>query len=921
MQFTPSHDVPILNCDQCNSTGLRGFRRCSVCHGYGRGLMIRDEFLYFSWPLSSYHRALRQGRKVMDAFRLMGGLIFGVGFIGFFFWDIVRFNLWLEIFTTDFWLSNTLSTKPLLWLGISAFGYSWYRIIQMEKPNPTVPVGYTMDSKPSEPVKMTWEKLLATKNKKTREISSVFTENARLALDQALGLAINEGAGAITPKHLFLTLLSTSQVSSMFIRLGISRELLRAKVDQLSGTKPGSKKEPMMSKELEQVIFQAYEIAYATGDARVRESELAIAIVNQWPALQEVLYDFNVESEKLTNVFAWIRIREKLRENYQATKKASAHRSKHGIDRAMTAVATPFLNGYSEDLTFKAQFGYTMPCVARDAVLEQIFRVIEGGQQSVLLVGPPGVGKMTIIEGIAERMIADRVPERLKDKRLVQLSTSTLLAGTTISGAQERLIRIMRELSKARNIILVVNNITDLMTGNGTESQDKVGMNVAETLAEYLGSGNFLTLATANPDGFHRHIANTEMSSVFAKVDVPIMDTNQSIQVLESKAGYEEYRHHVFFSYDAIAACVNLAGRFMQDQYLPESALALMSEGASLAHTKHGGEPFVTANDIAEVIGLKTGIPATTISEDESTKLLRLEEEMHKRVVGQSEAVALVANALRRARAEIRSQNRPIANFLFLGPTGVGKTELAKTIAEVYFGHENRMIRVDMSEYQDKSGVYRLIGQPGSQGTGLLTEAVREKPFSLILLDELEKADANILNLFLQVFDDGRLTDSVGRVIDFTNTIIIATSNAGTKYVQEEIRAHKTVSEIREGLIRRELQQYYRPEFLNRFDGIIVFKPLTRDEIKTIASYMLKRVAKDLEKRGVELRVEESALDALAEVGFDPEFGARPMRRAIQEYVEDKLASMILGGELQRRDTVVLGEKIAITIQKGKETA
>ncbi|MBP7992790.1 MAG: ATP-dependent Clp protease ATP-binding subunit, partial [Candidatus Magasanikbacteria bacterium] len=309
-------------------------------------------------------------------------------------------------------------------------------------------------------------------------------------------------------------------------------------------------------------------------------------------------------------------------------------------------------------------------------------------------------------------------------------------------------------------------------------------------------------------------------------------------------------------------------------------------------------------------------IPSESISEDESAKLMRLEDSMHKRVVGQSEAVTMVASALRRARAEIRSKNRPIANFLFLGPTGVGKTELAKTIADVYFGSEDRMIRVDMSEYQDKTSMYRLIGQPGQQGTGLLTEAVREKPFSLILLDELEKADPNILNLFLSVFDDGRLTDSVGRVIDFTNTIIIATSNAGTGFIQEAVRAQMPVAEIREQLLRKELKQYYRPEFLNRFDGVIVFTPLTRAEIKQVAGFMLKRVAKDLETRGVELRVEDAALEALAEVGFDPEFGARPMRRAIQDKVEDPLAELVLSGKLRRRDILVLGEGATLRLER-----
>jgi ATP-dependent Clp protease ATP-binding subunit ClpC len=389
-------------------------------------------------------------------------------------------------------------------------------------------------------------------------------------------------------------------------------------------------------------------------------------------------------------------------------------------------------------------------------------------------------------------------------------------------------------------------------------------------------------------------------------VDVPEMEENQAIQVVESKVGGIEYEQNVFFSYDAIENCVKLSSRFLRDQKLPESAVDLCTEVASFVKSTRGEHQLVTKNDVASVIGQKTGVPVTSITQDESSKLLKLEEEMHKRVVGQGEAVSLVANALRRARAEIRSTKRPIANFLFLGPTGVGKTELAKTIAEVYFGGENRMVRLDMSEYQDVGSIYRLIGQPGQQGTGSLTEAVRQKPFSLVLLDEMEKAHPQILDLFLQVFDDGRLTDSTGRVIDFTNTIIIATSNAGTRYVQEQLNAGVALDMIREKLMRTELKDHFRPEFLNRFDGIVLFHALNREDTKVIASYMLKRIAKDLDARGIGFRVEESGLEHLAEVGFDPEFGARPMRRAIQDLVENKLAEMILQRQVDRRDTVVL---------------
>ena len=911
MQFAQNDQLIILKCERCQGAGSGRVGNCKQCRGKGRVASWNNELLFWNWPVSRYQIGLRRGRVLLNSIRIMGGLVFGFSFIGLFIWSTYRLDIFTEIFQIDFWLQRSVPGKTFLWIGLCALGYVWYRIILMGKPAEILPHYEKIESDPAASPNLTWLEIDKQKKVRRRDLASMFTIPAKNIIDTAFNLALAENSSAVLPKHLFLAMLDQTMVGNMFIRLGVSPQTVKARIMKLAMTVVGKQVEPDLAPETEQIIFNAYCIAAKTQDSHVRESELMLAGVRAWPEVQEILYDFKIDSVKLDNVVAWVRIREKLRENYASLRKASAHRSKHGIDRAMTAVATPFLNSFSEDLTLKAQFGYLEPCVARDNILEEIFRIIEGGQQSVLLVGPPGVGKMSIIEGIAQRMVEDNVPDRLKDKRLVQISTSALLAGTTVSGAQQRINQIMNELARARNIILVVNNIVDLIS-TGAEG----GMSVAETLSEHLSGGQFLTLATANPDGYHKQIASSELSSIFAKVEVPIMEENEVIQVLESKAGFVEYKHQVFFSYDALASCVKYALRFLHDQYVPESALNLMSESASLAHAKHATSPLVSDQDVAAVIAQKTGIPTESISEDESDKLMRLEDSMHKRLVGQSEAVTMVASALRRARAEIRSKNRPIANFLFLGPTGVGKTELAKTIADVYFGSEERMIRVDMSEYQDKTSMYRLIGQPGQQGTGLLTEAVREKPFSLVLLDELEKADPSILNLFLSVFDDGRLTDSVGRVIDFTNTIIIATSNAGTSYIQEAVQAQTPVAEIREQLLRKELKQYYRPEFLNRFDGVIVFTPLTRPEIKQVAGYMLKRVAKDLESRGVELRVEDVALEALAEVGFDPEFGARPMRRAIQNKVEDPLAELVLSGKLRRRDVLILGEGAVLRLER-----
>lgn len=905
MLFEKQSPIPILSCDVCQGTGYKGIQRCHECRGMSMGYLARGVWHYFGEPLTRYHIAVRRSRRMLWKFELLGAFLFALACFGIFFWMLSETSLGIaQIYTRSFWTATYAGPKVLFWIGWICISFIVYRIMRVGEPRDSIDKrGYIQDelSEEAEYTSTTsWGEVKSLPRRKRKNIAQSFHAEAQRILEEGYSKADATDNTEMTPVHLFYALLGSTQISNVFIRLGIPVKVLRAKLaERFHGGKTSTM--PRLSFDMQQIVLHAYEEAYMARLDQVYVTELLIAVIRQSETLQEMLYDMNVDSQKLTNVVEWIRIRQRLQLQRSAVRRAASHKDKHGLDKAMTAVATPYLNSLSKDLTLAAMYGRLEPCVARDAELQGMFRVVESGRQSILLVGDHGVGKMTLIQGLVQRMIEDAVPSRLQDKRLVQLSTSALLAGTTVSGAQERLLRLMHEVRKAKNIILFIDNIHDLMgAAEGGE-----GLDVSEALSQFISDGDVLLFATTTADGYTQKIARSQIGSALAKVDVKEMDTNQTIQVLEAKVGVMEYRHKVFYSYDALEAAATFAGNFLHEQQLPESAIELMSEAGSYAKSKKGTNTLVDKEDVAAIVMQKTGVPVSSLTEDESSKLLRLEEEMHKRVIGQTEAVQVVANALRRARAAIRSTKRPIANFLFLGSTGVGKTELAKTIADVYFGGEERMIRIDMSEYQEASGIYRLLGQPGQQGTGLLTEAVRQQPFSLILLDEMEKADPKILDLFLQVFDDGRLTDSVGRVVDFTNTIIIATSNAGTAYIQEGIRLHTPLSEIRETLMRHELKQYFRPEFLNRFDGMVVFTPLEREEVKKIAALMLKRVQSDMEKRGIEFRVEEGGLEALAKVGFDPEFGARPMRRAIQELVENKLAEMVLQGGLQRRDVVV----------------
>lgn len=921
MLFSKVSSLSVLVCTLCQGTGKEKGRVCPQCQGMIQGVLDRETFVYFGEQYTEYAIKLRKGRKILNVLRIVGALTGSGALFGWFFYYAYRAGNSEDLLSLLFWFGPTAGNayRAFVWLGFLGLMYVWYRIVRGRTPHIRflyhgIPLSKNvLDTVSSAPT--TWEEVRNMRRSRYLDMSKYLSHESERVIQKSFELARAYGHTHVTALHIAYTLLSEDSVRNICVRLRIQAGALQAHIAKLFGDKSPKRFSPIFAPDAEDVVFRAYFITRNNRDPLIRATTFLKATVEHSEVLQEMLYDLEVDKVKLDNVIEWARIRETLYEKYHVFARAAAGISKHGMDRAMTAVATPALNQLSRDLTIAAKYGDIDTCVARDQEIDEILRIIEGGGRNIMLVGDHGVGKMTIVQGLVERMIRGDVPKLLQDKRMVQISTTSLLAGTTAAGAQERLIRIMNEVTRARNIILFIDNIHDLMGVSDAQGQ---GLDVSESLAEYLRSQRFVMFATTLPDVYARTISHSEIGTVFSKIDIREMDINQAIRVLESKAGTIEYQTRVFFSYDALEKSVILAHKFFTDQNLPQSALALMSEAGSYARSAHGEHTLVSADDVGTVVAEKTGVPVASITASESEKLLKLEEEMHTQVIGQSEAVVLVANALRRARAEIRSDNRPIASFLFLGPTGVGKTELAKTIARVYFGGENRMIRIDMSEYQDTSAIYRLIGQPGIQGSGILTEAVRQHPFSLVLLDELEKADSNILNLFLQVLDDGRLTDSTGRVVDFTNTIIIATSNAGTSYVADRLKQGIELGSIRDELIRGELKNYYRPEFLNRFDGIVLFKPLQNSEIKQIAGLMLKQVAQDLEVKGVGFTVEDAALEELARVGFDPDFGARPMRRAIQDRVENELANLVLKGELRRRDVVVLGPGITLRVERSR---
>ncbi len=569
----------------------------------------------------------------------------------------------------------------------------------------------------------------------------------------------------------------------------------------------------------------------------------------------------------------------------------------------------------AKDMTMSAAHGVLAPCIGRDEEIGEVIRLWQGGQNGVVIIGEAGVGKSSILNGLAQSMAADEVPSILQDKKLYSLSLPALLSGTSASEASARLWQVLNEVIRAGNIVLAIENIHQLANVNtGGE------LSLTDILANTLSKFDLMIVATTSAQDWSHLLDRTAIGQSLQVVEAPEPDDNKAIQVLESYVPRLEYRDKVFFSYQALQALVELSRRYLPDRRLPDKAINLADEIAVYVRGKKGKNIMITAEDVAQVLASKVHVPLTQVTATESDKLLRLEEILHERIVGQNEAVKVVAEALRRARVNIRDQKRPVASFLFLGPTGVGKTELAKVVAEQYFGDEHNMVRLDMSEYQTAESVYRLIGAPsGGENEGYLTQAIRKNPYTLVLLDEVEKAHPDILNILLQVLDDGRLTEATGRTVDFTSAIIICTSNAGTDFIQESMQNKVPMEFIRQSLVQGMLKKYFRPELINRYDAVVVFKPLSENEIEQVAGLMLTKLADELEKRGIHFKASPEAVKELAHKGFDPLFGARPLRRVLQDNVDNALAKFLLTGKLKRRDVVVLEAGGVVRVEKAEQ--
>ncbi len=645
-----------------------------------------------------------------------------------------------------------------------------------------------------------------------------------------------------------------------------------------------------------------------------------------------------------------------------------------------TSNKTPTLDEFGSNLTQLALDGKLDPVVGRAKEIERVIQILgRRTKNNPVLIGEPGVGKTAIAEGLAQRIANQDIPDILEDKRVVTLDIGLLVAGTKYRGEfEERLKKIMDEIRQAGNVILVIDEVHTLIGAGAAEG----AIDAANILKPALARGELQCIGATTLDEYRKHIErDAALERRFQPVMVGEPSVDETIEILHGLRERYEQHHKLKIADNALEAAAKLADRYISDRFLPDKAIDLMDEAGSrvrllnsqlpaaakeldkelrkvlkekdeavrsqdfdkagtlkdreieikaeiksIAQTKKANDetedrvmPEVTEEDIAQIVASWTGVPVSKLTESESVKLLNMEETLHQRLIGQEEAVKAVSRAIRRARVGLKNPNRPIASFIFSGPTGVGKTELTKALATYFFGSEESMIRLDMSEYMERHTVSKLIGSPpgyvGYSEGGQLTEAVRRRPYTVVLFDEIEKAHPDIFNMLLQILEDGRLTDAKGRTVDFKNTLIILTSNVGSKVIEKggsglgfefsDNKTEATYNRIR-NLVNEELKNYFRPEFLNRLDEIIVFQQLTKDEVKEIADIMLKDLFGRLTDRGIELEVTDRFKDRLIDEGYNPAYGARPLRRAIMRLLEDILAEEMLSGRLKDGDNSIV---------------
>ena len=798
-----------------------------------------------------------------------------------------------------------------------------------------------------------------------------FTEKAIKAIMLGQEEARRLGHNFVGTEQVLLGLIGegTGVAAKTLKSMGVNLKDARAEVEKIIGRGSGFVAvEIPFTPRAKRVLGLAWDEARQLGHNYIGTEHLLLALIRETEGVAaKVLENLGVDLNKVRNSVIKMLGETKPMESNTATAATGATGSK---------AKTPSLDEYGTDLTLAAQEQRLDPVVGRQKEIERVIQILaRRTKNNPVLLGEPGVGKTAVAEGLAIKIVNGEVPDILEGKKVIQLDMGLLIAGTKYRGEfEERMKKIMDEIRQAGNVILIIDEMHTLIGAGAAEG----AIDAANILKPALSRGEIQVIGATTADEYRKYVEkDAALERRFQPVTIEEPSIDDSIEILKGvKSKYEEH-HQLKISDAAIIAAVQLSSKYINDRFLPDKAIDVIDEASSRVRLNvtslppegkelekelkiivkqkedairnqefetasdlrdqeaelkdkirdmankwreenDANKPEVTAENVAEVISIMTGIPTTKITEGESERLMKLEDTLHARVIGQHEAVVSISKAIRRARVGLKSPNRPVGSFIFAGPTGVGKTELAKALAEAVFGSEDAMIRVDMSEFMEKHSTAKLIGSPpgyvGYDDGGHLTEKIRKKPYSVVLFDEIEKAHPDVFNMMLQILDDGRLSDSKGKLIDFKNTIIIMTSNVGASLITTTSKlgfatsddVSKDKYEKLKDTVNEEMKKTFRPEFLNRIDDIIVFSHLSKPEIRQIAELMMKDLLKRLDEQGIKIDVSEEVKDFLSEDGYSEAYGARPLRRLIQSKIEDGLAEEILTGEYKAGDTVLL---------------
>jgi ATP-dependent Clp protease ATP-binding subunit ClpC len=827
-----------------------------------------------------------------------------------------------------------------------------------------------------------------------------FNEKGKRVVQQAHKEALRLGHDVIGTEHLLLGILDEMDilVSGLFDTYSVGADDIRAQMDALlEKSQPKDKIVDLpLSQRAKRVLDISMKEARSMGVNYVGAEHILLGLVSEGEGLAAQIlghFGFNVP---------------RLRKDIQSMSSDGGEMQFAAINSAPSpensrksdVSKTPTLNQLCTDLSEMARKGELDPVIGRDKEISRISQILtRRTKNNPVLIGNPGVGKTAVVEGLARKIASGAIPDMLKDKRVVQLNVTNLIAGTKYRGEfEERMRRILKELKDSKNVVLFIDEIHTIIGAGGAEG----AVDAANILKPGLARGDIQVIGATTMDEFRKYIErDSALERRFQPVMVDEPNEENTVLILQGLREHYEAHHKVKYTDDSLVSAAKLSSRYISGRFLPDKAIDLIDEAAArvrldameapdelkemerkLADMRHEKEdmvvaqeferaaglrdderrmmedieayrknwqlqrsmitPVVAVNDIANVVAGWTGIPVVQMTEEEAQRLRRMEEEIHKRMVGQDEAIGVVSRAIRRARSGMKDSRRPVGSFLFLGPTGVGKTELARSLAEFMFGNEDALLRFDMSEYMERHEVAKLIGAPpgyvGYESGGKMTEMVRRKPYSVILFDEIEKAHPDLFNLLLQILEDGHVTDSQGHKVDFKNSVIIMTSNVGAENIVKGQTLGFGLDQKQDGEgdlgkeshewrrmksgILDSVRKLFRPEFLNRIDDIVVFKPLDKSELLQITHVMLKDVVRRAADQSVELSIKDDACQLLLDKGFDPKYGARPLRRTIQRMVEDRLADMLLEGALSPGDHVSLatGKKAAnaISIEKGQ---